>query len=820
MSSYILTERIPLERANYINEMTYNEFKKFCTRCENEYERHLMYNKIKKICNEIIVNNGSITREYKFSDSMENYGRLSSNGMQGVMREFRGFLMGTNTTDLDQENSHPTILSYLCHKHKIKCDTLDEYNNNRERVLESFFPISRSDAKCELLKAINRDQHNKNNKNPFYRKWDKEIQQIQKQLLEIPEYKKIFDTVPVDKAYNKIGSKMSRILCHHENLILQVALDVITDSGFEIATLMADGCMIYTDQYENTDLLEVITRACNEEFEGLNMNWTYKPHCQDIVIPEGWVCKKAIREMDKNNKEEITAKKNTKKFKDYIPYDLDTDVGGAKFIISLFPEKFIWIKDKKDPSGVLYSWTGKRWETGNLEFIRFMIEQGINELHEIRKRVDKDLTVMDAKLASSLNNALISAEKNFQLRNRQIKYMESTEPFLINETIKFDNNADIIGFNNGVYDLIKHEFRPTKYSDYITMTCGYNYNDKIDPVKLYEMNMLLKSIIPDDETRCLMLEVMSGGLTGRVIEKFVLFNGKGRNGKGLLDELLQILFGDYCLIYANVSLLIEKDKTGPNPEKANLDNKRIAIMKEPREDEPLLNANIKNFTGGGNVAGRNIYSKNTIINLCMILIMECNTRPTFKNEPGDAEDDRVVDILFPNRFTTNEDEINNINIFRGDPKYKTLEWKEDHRDAFLQILITSFKNLQKNNYALTIPKVVAVRTQAYLNQSFPIYELFNDYYIKTGDKKDIVKLKDAYALLKNTETFNDYSKQQKLKYNYKYFCEFFQKHRGFRGDYVDKRQGMSNFLVGYSKIVEIDETEDTEDIVGCLFTEI
>ena len=56
---------------------------------------------------------------------------------------------------------------------------------------------------------------------------------------------------------------------------------------------------------------------------------------------------------------------------------------------------------------------------------------------------------------------------------------------IINEKIKFDNNADIIGFDNGVYDLIKHEFRPTKYSDYITITCGYNYNDKIDSNKMF-----------------------------------------------------------------------------------------------------------------------------------------------------------------------------------------------------------------------------------------------------------------------------------------------------------------------------------------------
>ena len=262
MTNFVLTERIPIERAIFINEMIYKDFREFCKRCDNEHERQKMFNKIKNICNDIIINNGSMKREYKYSESMENYGRLSSNGMQGVMREFRGFLMGENTTDIDQENSHPVILSYICHKNNIKCEAIDEYNNNRDRVLETFLPISRSDAKCELLKCINRDVHNKNNKNLFYKKWDKDIRRIQLELLNVEEYKHIYDTVPIDKEYNKIGSQMSRILCYHENLILQVALKTIQNENIEIATLMADGCMIYGDHYNNNDLLEKVKTAC------------------------------------------------------------------------------------------------------------------------------------------------------------------------------------------------------------------------------------------------------------------------------------------------------------------------------------------------------------------------------------------------------------------------------------------------------------------------------------------------------------------------------------------------------------------------------
>ena len=49
------------------------------------------------------------------------------------------------------QSKNTVILSYICHKNGITCDAVDEYNANRDRVLETFLPIPRSDAKCELL---------------------------------------------------------------------------------------------------------------------------------------------------------------------------------------------------------------------------------------------------------------------------------------------------------------------------------------------------------------------------------------------------------------------------------------------------------------------------------------------------------------------------------------------------------------------------------------------------------------------------------------------------------------------------------------------
>jgi hypothetical protein len=235
--SYILNERIPLENALYIHEMPFNQFKKFCLTCDNDNERKILFNRVKRICSEVLISNGSVSREYKYSDSMEHFGRLCSNGMQGVKKDFRGFLM-KDTTDIDMDNAHPVILSYICKLNGLKCDNLDYYIKNREEVLESFTNKTRNVAKAYLLSCINRSVHNKNEKNEFYRKWDNETKRLQVALGNIDEYKCIRNTVPDDRDYNIKGSEMSRLLCTFEDKILKVVIDTIQKENIEVAMMM------------------------------------------------------------------------------------------------------------------------------------------------------------------------------------------------------------------------------------------------------------------------------------------------------------------------------------------------------------------------------------------------------------------------------------------------------------------------------------------------------------------------------------------------------------------------------------------------------
>ena len=296
MTTFI--EKISVEKALYMLEMPYSEYKTVTSRgdeCKNEDERKGKFEKLRKLCTDVVHNNGSVERTYKYSENMATMGRQYANGVQGVIREVRGFLMN-HTTDIDMKNAHPVILLYLCKTllPNVTCTNLEYYCNHRDEILLTHINLDRDAAKKLYLKSLYKDKTDKNIKNPFFRKFDNEIKKIQTAVAALPEFKHICDTVPSDKGYNEEGSQLSRIVTVYEDKILGVALEVLKGRQIDIAALMFDGCMVYGDYYKNPELLDQIEVACESAFDGLNIKWDYKGHCTNITIPEGWMSKSLV----------------------------------------------------------------------------------------------------------------------------------------------------------------------------------------------------------------------------------------------------------------------------------------------------------------------------------------------------------------------------------------------------------------------------------------------------------------------------------------------------------------------------------------------
>ena len=290
-----ITERLPLKPINWLSQLSYTEFINNCLNKNKKYakeESKIKYSILQQFCQTNLKTGGITKRIYSYSTGTSSTlcGRLFSGGsLQGMPSKIRGLLMRDGVgTDIDMCNAHPVILRYICKLHNIQCPYLENYINNREECLMKF--ESREIGKIVYLTALNKDTMNRIKGLPTeFKKYDAEVKQIQKQLLNIKEYAELVGSVPETKTFNKLGSALNRIMCYYENIILQHAIHIISTKGIEIAVLMFDGLIVYGDYYKDKFLLEDIAHYVEKQMHGLDMKWTYKEHNTELIVPEGFI---------------------------------------------------------------------------------------------------------------------------------------------------------------------------------------------------------------------------------------------------------------------------------------------------------------------------------------------------------------------------------------------------------------------------------------------------------------------------------------------------------------------------------------------------
>jgi len=300
-----LSERLPLTKLHYLKEISFKNFKKFCsTNCKNEDERQVKYDMLISYAKSLIKCKGEISRIYSFTEKTPNFvgGRLyCGNSLQGIQKQFRGFLCDGIITDIDMKNAHPVIARYICKKNGIACPQLEYYINNRDEILSQFGP----DGKERFLCALNYDKLNKKETNKIFRDFDRECKFIQKEITDLPEYKHISDCVPESRIHNWLGSAFNRILCVYENKIIQSLISVLNKKQIEVCALCFDGALIYGDFYGDETLIKEIETTINSEFVGLDMKWSYKEHSSDILMPYDWKPDTEIKINDKRDYQSV-----------------------------------------------------------------------------------------------------------------------------------------------------------------------------------------------------------------------------------------------------------------------------------------------------------------------------------------------------------------------------------------------------------------------------------------------------------------------------------------------------------------------------------
>ena len=311
-----------------------------------------------------------------------------------------------------------------------------------------------------------------------------------------------------------------------------------------------------------------------------------------------------------------------------------------------------------------------------------------------------------------------------------------------------DSNRDLIGFNNGVYDLENNIFRSGSPDDLITLSVGYDYKEfKEDSDEIKLIYEYFEKVQVSYDMREYVITLLSSYLDGYTREqKFIIWTGGGANGKSTTIELFQYAMGEYCGTIP-ISLLTKKrgSSSSASPELAGTRGKRFIVFQEPEKNDKINVGYMKELTGGDWIYARPLYKDPVRFKPQFKLLLTCNKLPGMDGVDGGTWR-RVRVTPFPSSFRDVENPDPSKNEFKMD---KTLPDRiKTWNQAFIWLLINVYYKKYKQN-GIVEPPTVTKYTDKYKKDSDIYLEFISENLKKTDTSKDYETMSMIYSAFKS-----------------------------------------------------------------------
>ena len=415
-----------------------------------------------------------------------------------------------------------------------------------------------------------------------------------------------------------------------------------------------------------------------------------------------------------------------------------------------------------------YKFNGNHWEISEMGMcVRTVLSNEVaseylryaNECNQkiMKSSADDTLTEDDDSVRKSLEdkvksaNKIASCLKTTSFKDNVLK--EASELFMdFHFMEKLDSNIMLTGTLNGVIDLKTLEFRQGRPDDYVSKRCNVNYvaPDLTNPeyrAKLALVEMFFMQILPVPNVRHYLLTRLACCLEGRDDQKFPILTGIGGNGKTILLEFMQLIFGDYaCTISATVFTQKSGSASSASPELARIRGVRLISAEETEEGSTFNVAKMKELTGGNKITPRKLFQDIEEFKPQAHWFLVCNNIPKITSDDGGTW--RRISI------------VDFISIFVEDPglpQYKGVPHvyqRDEHigeklaecGEVFLSHLLHTFYAAYQKQGRLTEPDEVKMRTMSFRQE--------NDLFLQFIQERHIVKCANGSKNIK--DIYNDF----------------------------------------------------------------
>ncbi len=398
-------------------------------------------------------------------------------------------------------------------------------------------------------------------------------------------------------------------------------------------------------------------------------------------------------------------------------------------------------------------------------------------IHNITDKNDKDnllgykATQHDTRCVKICNSQLKKLETKWELA-KKVKlnkvYNQASKKQIVGRVMElffnqsFLDEADtmnhLLGFDDGVIDLNTKEFRKAKpeNDEFITMSCGYKMGDVFEDekyqVRKKELEKILMNMFETKSKYRLMMKSLARSLRceANKEELAFFFKGVGRNGKGLLIELLKYVFGEYCGRLDYSYFTYDNKGSAINVKLAQLEKARIAYTDEPPAKLVFITDIFKDATGQGEISCRELYSNKVKKFVMPPLLISANFTIKFDSDTGgESMINRIVGVKFPYTFISDGDE----RLEKNPKKYKVgnMNLKDQIKAGYfneaMMLLLLEFYGIYEEEglRRCDFPEEVKRDTKEYLAEISEEKAWF-DNTIEITDKKCYLSVKELFEL--------------------------------------------------------------------------